>query len=166
MRIFQLVPVLALLGTAARADAQNFDTLPAPGRVMQVNVVIPSAAFFEGRVLRYTEDSLVLKVARAPEAPDTNVVPIPRRAVSMARISTGVELEPYVYSGAIGGAFLATVFVGGVLLERGGNVSRGQVALRTVGIAIGGAIVGGMLGWRSAPPKWLRVDVRPPVQGH
>lgn len=160
-----LIPLIAVATFAASAGAQNFDTLPAPGRVMRVNVTLPRAAFYEGRVLRYTEDSLILRVASAPGARDTTVVPIPRRAVSLARIGTGVQLEPYVWTGAISAAFLSTVFVSGILLDRGG-LTRRQYAVRSAVIGVAGGVLGGLLAWRSAPPRWLRVDVRPPIQGH
>lgn len=163
MRALILLVAVAVL--ASSADAQNFDTLPAPGRLMRVNVAIPRAAFYEGRVLAYTQDTLVLKVAGTSGSGDTTTVPIPRRAVSLAHISTGVDVAPYVWTGAIGAGFLSTVFVAGILLD-GGGLTRGQYAMRAAAIGAAGAVVGGLLGLRSAPPRWLRVDVRPHVQGH
>ena len=144
------MPPAALLAQA--------DTVPAPNRRMQVTV--PSA-FYDGRVVQYTPDAIVLDTAQSPT--DTVLVTIPRTAVSLARLHTGVSVRPHIASFAVGGAVL-TFIAASVALETNGYAwgeETWQRFLTTSGLVVAGATAGGLLGWVLAPPRWVRVDVRP-----
>jgi hypothetical protein len=158
MVLVQRIAVLVALGTVSVAAHAQADTLPVPGRVLRVE--LPDARH-EGRIVAYQADTVVLDTAKA--ATDSVLVKIPRTAVSMADLHTGVSLRPYVVSGAASGGILGYFTAG--FLQEDNEYAWGrrewQRFLVSTGVVAAGAVIGGVVGSIMAPDRWVRINIQP-----
>ena len=153
----RIVLLLALASVPASVRAQA-DTLPQPGRVLRVT--LPNVRH-EGRIIAYQADTVVLDTAKA--AADTVLLKIPRTAVPLAHLHTGVELKPYLATGAAGGGVLA-YFVSELIQEDNGYAwgrREWQRFLVSTAFVAAGSVIGGAVGGIMAPDRWVQINIQP-----
>ncbi|HYC51875.1 MAG TPA: hypothetical protein VEB19_12255 [Gemmatimonadaceae bacterium] len=151
--------LLLVMATLFPADViAQLDTVPAPNR--RLRVTLPHARL-DGRIVRYTTDTIILDTARA--ITDTVVVRIPRLAVSVAHLHTGVSLRPRIASSAMAGGLVAFLVAG--VVQEDNEYAWGRRAWQRFLVAsafvVGGGVLGGAVGAWLAPDRWVKVDVRP-----